>query len=116
MTLQQIIDTAGNAQLVSPLTYLEGSAPGTGGFIDGPNQRVDIRPVLPLGAPKDLAAVPITDAPGKPTLGEVANVVESHQPLIGDAMTSHGRRASCCSSRSCRRPACRASPRASNAR
>ena len=91
VTLQQVIDTAGNAQLVSPLTYLEGAAPGTGGFIDGPNQRIDIRPVLPLGAPKDLAAVPITDAPGKPTLGDVANVVESHQPLIGDAMTSRGR-------------------------
>jgi Cu/Ag efflux pump CusA len=91
VTLQQVIDTAGNAQLVSPLTYLEGSAPGTGGFIDGPNQRIDIRPVLPLGAPKDLAAVPITDAPGKPTLGDVANVVQSHQALIGDAMTSRGR-------------------------
>ena len=90
VTLQQVIDTAGNAQLVSPLTYLEGSAPGTGGFIDGPNQRVDIRPVLPLGAPKDLAAVPISDAPGKPTLGEIGKVVESHQPLIGNAMTSHG--------------------------
>jgi Cu/Ag efflux pump CusA len=90
VTLQQVIDTAGNAQLVSPLTYLEGSAPGTGGFIDGPNQRIDIRPVLPLGAPKDLATVPITDAPGRPTLGDVANVVESHQPLVGNALTSRG--------------------------
>jgi len=90
LTLQQIIDTAGNAQLVSPLTYLEGSAPGTGGFIDGPNQRIEIRPVLPLGEPKDLAAVPVADAPGKPTLGSVANIVESHQPLIGDALTSKG--------------------------
>jgi Cu/Ag efflux pump CusA len=90
VALQQVIDTAGNAQLVSPLTYLEGAAPGTGGFIDGPNQRVDIRPVLPLGAPKDLAAVPITEAPGKPTIGSVAKVVESHQPLIGTGLTRHG--------------------------
>ncbi len=90
ITLQQIIDTAGNAQLVSPLTYLEGSAPGTGGFLDGPNQRLEIRPVLPLGAPNDLAAVPVSDAPGNPTLGSVANLVESHQPLIGDAITSKG--------------------------
>ena len=50
VTLQQVINTAGNAQLVSPLTYLEGSAPGTGGFLDGPNQRIDIRPV-PYGFP-----------------------------------------------------------------
>lgn len=88
--LQQVIDTAGNAQLVSPLTYLEGSAPGTGGFLDGPNQRIDIRPVLPLGAPKDLAQVPISDAPGKPTLGSVASIVESHQPLIGAGLTGKG--------------------------
>ena len=90
VSLQQIIDTAGNAQLVSPLTYLEGSAPGTGGFLDGPNQRIDIRPVLPLGAPKNLASVPISDAPGKPTLGSVANIVQGHQPLIGNGITEHG--------------------------
>jgi Cu/Ag efflux pump CusA len=90
ITLQQIIDTAGNAQLVSPLTYLEGSAPGTGGFLDGPNQRLEIRPVLPLGAPKDLAKVPISDAPGKPSLGSVARVIESHQPLVGNALTASG--------------------------
>lgn len=90
VTLQDVIDTAGNAQLVSPLTYLEGSAPGTGGFLDGPNQRIDIRPVLPLGAPKNLASVPIADAPGKPTLGSVARVVRGHQPLIGMGMTRQG--------------------------
>src|SRR5262249_23946562 len=44
ITLSQIIQTAGNAQLVSPLTYLKGSSPGTGGFLDGPNQRLEIRP------------------------------------------------------------------------
>jgi Cu/Ag efflux pump CusA len=90
VSLQQVIDTAGNAQLVSPLTYLEGSAPGTGGFVEGANQRIEIRPVLPLGAPKDLAAVPISEAPGKPTLGSVASVVESHQPLVGNGLTSRG--------------------------
>lgn len=90
VTLNQIIRTAGNAQLVSPLSYLEGSAPGTGGFLDGPNQRLEIRPVLPLGTPQDLATVPITGAPGKRPLGSVANVVQSHQPLIGDAVLKGG--------------------------
>ncbi len=65
VTLQDIIDTAGNSQLVSPLSYLEGSAPGTGGFLDGPNQRLDIRPVLPLGTPQDLATVPIAGRPAQ---------------------------------------------------
>lgn len=89
VTLQQIIDTAGNSQLVSPLSYLEGAAPGTGGFLDGPNQRLEIRPVLPLGAPKDLATVPIAGVPRKQTLGSVATVVEGDQPPIGDAFV-HG--------------------------
>jgi Cu/Ag efflux pump CusA len=87
VTLSQVIDTAGNSQLVSPLSYLEGSAPGTGGFLDGPNQRLDIRPVLPLSTPRDLAAVPIADAPGDVSLGQVANIIEGHQPLIGDALS-----------------------------
>ena len=84
--LSQIIDTAGNAQLVSPLTYLEGSAPGTGGFLDGPNQRLEIRPVLPLGAPRDLASVPVSGAKGRLPLGKVTKVVQGHQPLIGNAL------------------------------
>jgi Cu/Ag efflux pump CusA len=66
ITLAQIIETAGNAQLVSPLTYLEGSTPGTGGFLEGPNQRITIEPVLPLGS--------------------VTDIVVGHQPLIGDAL------------------------------
>ncbi len=84
--LSQIIDTAGNAQLVSPLTYLEGSAPGTGGFLDGPNQRLEVRPVLPLGAPRDLASVPVSGVKGHLPLGDVTKVVQGHQPLIGNAL------------------------------
>ncbi len=90
VTLQQVIDTAGNSQLVSPLSYLEGSAPGTGGFLDGPDERLDIRPVLPLGTPQDLAAVPISGAPGRQPLGSAATVVEGNQPLIGDALVRGG--------------------------
>jgi Cu/Ag efflux pump CusA len=84
ITLQQIINTAGNSQLVSPLSYLEGAAPGTGGFLDGPNQRLEIRPLLPLGTPRDLAAVPIAGAPARQPLGGMTTVVQDHQPLIGD--------------------------------
>jgi Cu/Ag efflux pump CusA len=90
ITLNQIIRTAGNAQLVSPLSYLEGSSPGTGGFLDQPNQRLEIRPVLPLGTPRDLASVPITGAPGRTPLGSVTSAVENHQPLIGDAVVGGG--------------------------
>jgi Cu/Ag efflux pump CusA len=88
ITLAQIIETAGNAQLVSPLSYLEGSTPGTGGFLEGPNQRITIEPVLPFGTPANLGQVPVTETAGpKPVpLGSVTDIVVGHQPLIGDAL------------------------------
>jgi Cu/Ag efflux pump CusA len=89
-TLSQVIATAGNAQLVSPLNYLQGSAPGTGGFLEGPNQRLDVRPVLPLGAPKNLSSVPLSGGGAQEPLGAVTQVVKGHQPLIGDAVVGHG--------------------------
>ncbi|MGH2359855.1 MAG: efflux RND transporter permease subunit, partial [bacterium] len=85
VTLMQIIKTAGNSLWASRLSFLEASTPGTGGWIDTPNQRLGIRHVLPITTAKDLAKVPIEDAPAK-RLGDVATVVEDHQPLIGDAI------------------------------
>ena len=88
ITLAQIIETAGNAQLVSPLSYLEGSTPGTGGILEGPNQRVTIQPVLPFGTPANLGQVPVAETTGpRPVpLGSVTDIVVGHQPLIGDAL------------------------------
>jgi Cu/Ag efflux pump CusA len=87
VTLDQIIATTGNALWVSPLTFLEASTPGTGGFIDTPNQRLGIQHVLPINSPTDLAAVTVEDTEGKPLrLGDVTTVAEDHQPLIGDAL------------------------------
>jgi Cu/Ag efflux pump CusA len=84
-TLSQVVATTGNSQLVSPLTYLNASTPGTGGFIDGPNQRLSITHVLPFGRPANLARVPLAGA-GDLQLGDIATVVTGHQPLIGDAL------------------------------
>jgi Cu/Ag efflux pump CusA len=88
ITLAQIIETAGNAQLVSPLSYLEGSTPGTGGILEGPDQRITIQPVLPFGTPANLGQVPVaeTTGPRPVTLGSVTDIVVGHQPLIGDAL------------------------------
>ena len=47
ISLAQVIAAAGNSQLVSPLSYLKGSTPGTGGFIEDQNQRLTIRPINP---------------------------------------------------------------------
>jgi CzcA family heavy metal efflux pump len=87
VTLLDIISTTGNALAVSPLTFLEASTPGTGGFIDTPNQRLGIQHALPIVTAQDLSRVTVE---GKSNaglrLGDVTQVVEGHQPLIGDAV------------------------------
>ena len=89
LELLDIVKTTGNALWVSPLSYLEASSPGTGGFIDGPNQRIGVQHVLSIETPEDLAAIAIEDGDGL-TLGDVTTVVEDHQPLIGDAVIDNG--------------------------
>src|SRR6267143_5583798 len=82
--LEQVVKTAGEAVWSSPLTYLNSSTPGTGGFIDTPNQRLNIRHVFPVTAAEDFASIPVVGTSLE--LRKVANVVEGHQPLIGDAI------------------------------
>jgi Cu/Ag efflux pump CusA len=82
VTLDQIIATAGNAQLTSPLSYLQGNTPGTAGFIEDMLQRMTIQPVLPFGTPKNMAALPVTGATGL-SLGQVATMVQGNPPLAG---------------------------------
>ena len=84
--LLRVLETAGNALWVSSLSFVEASTPGTGGFIDTANQRLGIRHVSPIVTPADLAQVPIEGTTLH--LSDVANVVEDHQPLIGDALTT----------------------------
>jgi Cu/Ag efflux pump CusA len=89
VSLTQVIETAGNALWVSPLTFVEASTPGTGGFVEGNNQRLAVQHVLPITTAQNLARVPVVGAAaGTLRLGDVAQVVEDHQPLIGDAVGS----------------------------
>jgi Cu/Ag efflux pump CusA len=90
VSLLQVIKTAGNAQLVSPLSFLEGSTPGTGGFFDTPNQRLGVRHVFPIAKPDDLAKVKLEGGGDGLHLGDVSEVVEGNQPLIGDAVVNDG--------------------------
>jgi Cu/Ag efflux pump CusA len=97
VSLDQVINTTGNALWVSPLTFVEASTPGTGGFIDTTTQRFAIQHILPITTSAGLAAVSIEGTGGTEgtrgrmlRLGEVASVVEDHQPLIGDAVLGDG--------------------------
>jgi CzcA family heavy metal efflux pump len=88
------------------LRFSAGSVIGTGGMVETPNQRLSVRNVLPIITPADLAEVPVDSSPPPPPvpaaepddetapapppapvrIGDVADVLETNQPLIGDAI------------------------------
>src|SRR6267154_2470989 len=86
--LEQVIKTSGEAVWSSPLTYLNSSTPGTGGFIETPNQRLSIRHQLPISTVGTFAKVPLSGTTVR--VGDVAYLVEGHQALIGDAIIGEG--------------------------
>jgi multidrug efflux pump subunit AcrB len=86
VTQEQIIATAGDAMWVSPLTFLDASFPGTGGWIDTPQQRLGIQHFLPISSAQDMSGLPVDSATQR--LGEVAELVDNHPPLIGDALVN----------------------------
>jgi len=93
VSLSQVIATAGNALEVSPLSFLEASTPGTGGFIDTVNQRLHVFHEQTISTPEELAQVTVEGPEGGAVfiggeplaLGDVTEIVADHQPLIGDA-------------------------------
>ncbi|RPJ26145.1 MAG: efflux RND transporter permease subunit, partial [Chloroflexi bacterium] len=64
------------------------SSPGTGGFIDTPNQRLSVWHVLPISSAEELGQVTVEGTEGV-LLKDVAEVVEDHQVLIGDAVINN---------------------------
>jgi Cu/Ag efflux pump CusA len=88
VTLEQIVKTAGESVWASPLTFLNSSTPGAGGFIDTPNQRLGVRHISPTVSAASFAKVPVYGT--SLALGDVAKVVENSQPLIGDAILKDG--------------------------
>ena len=91
VSLNQVMDVTSAAVDSGLLQFSDGSVIGTGGFIDTDNQRLGVRNVQPIKTPEDLAQVVVGDNAGTPLrLGDVADVVEDHQPLIGDAVIDDG--------------------------
>jgi len=88
ISLDQVIQSTGNALWYSPLTFLKASTAGSGGWIDTPQQRLGIRHVSPVYAAKDLANVVIDGTPLR--LSDLSKVMEDHPPLIGEAALNDG--------------------------
>lgn len=80
VTLDAVVRAAGDAATIS-----------AGGFVDLPNQRLPVTHVSPLQTPDDLARTVVQFTGGAPLrLGDVAEIVESHPPPIGDAVINDG--------------------------
>jgi CzcA family heavy metal efflux pump len=91
VSVQQVMSETSDALDAGLLKYSQGAVVGTGGFVETPSQRLGVRNVLPIVKPDDLARVPIERRNGEVLrLGDVANVKEDHQALIGDAVVNDG--------------------------
>ncbi|WP_258190893.1 efflux RND transporter permease subunit [Arthrobacter sp. PAMC25284] len=92
VTLENVMNSTSDALDAGLLKYSPGSLIGTGGSLDTPNQTMGIRHIQPITSPADLAQVSLDQEEGKPPLrlADVANVVEDHQQLIGDAVINGG--------------------------
>jgi CzcA family heavy metal efflux pump len=87
VSLEQVMEATGDSVDSGLLRFTSGSVIGAGGFVQTPNQQLGIRSVLPIVTPADLAKVTVRNAQGvNVPLGGVAQVTETNQPLIGDAI------------------------------
>ena len=86
VSLDELIATTGNSLWVSPLSFLEASTPGRGGFIDLPQQRVNVQHVSPITDSAALGRVAVENAPPGVTLADVATIVEAPPTIIGDGI------------------------------
>ncbi|MBV1850208.1 efflux RND transporter permease subunit [Catellatospora tritici] len=87
VSLDQVMTETADALEVGLLQFSNGAVIGTDGQVTTPNQTIGVRHVLPIRTAADLAKVTVSRAGQAPLrLGEVADVVEGHQPLIGDAV------------------------------
>ena len=91
LTLDQVQESVSDALDVGLLRFSGGAHIGTGGFIDTPNQRFEIRHKLAATTPETLAQVPVAQRDGATlTLGNVANLEWGPQEAIGDAVINDG--------------------------
>ncbi len=92
VTLEQVMNVTADSLDAGLLKFSDGGFIGTGGAVDTPTQRLNVRHTLAIRGPDDLARVPVAERPdGSPlVLGDLADVKIDHQPLVGDAVINGG--------------------------
>ncbi|MDQ6879194.1 MAG: efflux RND transporter permease subunit [Candidatus Dormibacteraeota bacterium] len=90
VTLNAVMEATADSVDSGLLKFSSASVIGTGGVINTGSQELDIRHVLPIVTPADLARVSVQTQGNKSVpIGTVADVKEDHQPLIGDAIVGN---------------------------
>ncbi len=91
VTLEEVMEGTANSMESGLLRFSDGAIVGTGGWFETPNQRFNIRHVLPIESSKELAEVTLLNKEGQLVrMGDIANVLEDHQPMIGDGIINDG--------------------------
>jgi Cu/Ag efflux pump CusA len=89
VSLNQVMETTADAVEAGLLQFSDGALIGTGGFVDAPNQRLDVQNAVPVLTADDLAKVKIKGEEAQGLhLGDVADLVRDHQALAGDAVVN----------------------------
>ncbi|MDP9483639.1 MAG: efflux RND transporter permease subunit, partial [Chloroflexota bacterium] len=91
ISIEQVMEVTGTALDDGILRFTNGSVMGTGGIVETANQQISVRHVAPIVVPTDLQGVTLIGREGKQVrLGDVATLVEDHQPLLGEAVINDG--------------------------
>jgi CzcA family heavy metal efflux pump len=87
VSLEAVMEGVSSSIDTGLLRFSSGNVIGTGGNVVTAGQSINIRHVIPIVTPADLARVTVQNADGTPVpINQVADVKEDHQPLIGDAI------------------------------
>ncbi|NNC74953.1 MAG: efflux RND transporter permease subunit [Acidimicrobiia bacterium] len=91
VAVDAVVNATADALESGLVQYSEGHVIGTGGWIGENGKRLNIRHVPPIVDAEDLEKVPLVNTRGENLqLGDVANLVRDHQPLLGDAVINDG--------------------------
>ena len=88
VSLEEVMKATADSLDAGLLRFSAGGFIGTGGWVESPNQRLNVQHSLAIQNEKDLAEVPVSlRSDGSAiVIGDVADVVIDHQPLLGDAV------------------------------
>ena len=87
VAMNDVMDAVSEALDEGILRFNTGNFTGTGGYVDTPNQRLNVHHVPPIIEVDDLAHVTVTGRDGNEVpISEVAELVRDHQAMIGDAV------------------------------